>query len=394
VDERAFDVLILGAGPAGCATALALWARGVERVLVVDRAPPAPFIPGESATPDIGRLLAALGLDGDLGRIGARPYYGNLAAWGGPSALSLFGRRGTGWHLDRAAFELWLRDEAISRGVVLACPARLRALDAMSGGWDATVEGFGNVRARVVADAAGRRAPLAVRLGAKRHRLDALVALAVRVPRARGSDGYSLVESFASGWWYGARVPGGDAVVMLMTDRDIAQSYRDAGSFAQAWRDTAMLSRRIEVPQTPITPRVFAAHGGFLEPAAGAGWIAVGDALMSLDPLTSSGLSGALNDAAAAAGVIVEMLNGNDPAAAYTQRANSALQRYLAGHAAYYGLERRWPTQSFWARRRDKAVIPGERSEARDPRSNMHPASRHGAMLTHRLAGMTSWDLC
>jgi flavin-dependent dehydrogenase len=375
VDEAAFDVLILGAGPAGCATALALRARGVERILIADRAPPASFIPGESATPDVGPLLATLGLDGDLGRIGARPYHGNLTAWGGPPALSLFGRRGTGWHLDRAAFELWLRQEAASRGVVLACPARLRALDATSGGWDATVEGFGGVRARVVVDAAGRRAPLATRLGARRRRLDALVALAVRAPCApRGADGYSLVESFASGWWYAARVPGGDAVVMLMTDRDIAQSYRDAGSFAQAWRDTAVIGRRIEVPEAAITPRVFAAHGGFLEPAAGTGWIAVGDALMSLDPLTSSGLSGALNDAVAAAGAIVEMLNGNDSAAAYAQRANSALQRYLAGHATYYSLERRWPTQSFWARRLspfDKLRVRG--GDSRQTASVPHP---------------------
>jgi hypothetical protein len=66
-------------------------------------------------------------------------------------------------------------------------------------------------------------------------------------------------------------------------------------------------------------------------------------------------LSGALNDAVAAAGAIVEMLNGNDAAAAYTQRASAALKRYLAGHAAYYGLERRWPEQSFWVRRSDRA---------------------------------------
>jgi len=360
VGEAAFDVLILGAGPAGCATALALRARGVERVLLVDRAPPAALIPGESATPDIAPCLAKLGLDGGLAHPGARPYHGNLSAWGGPPALSLFGRRGRGWHLDRTVFELWLRREAVSRGVVLACPARLDAISAHPDGWNVTVEGLGDVHACVVVDAAGRRAPLATRLGAKRHKLDDLVALAARVPCMghTGFEGFSFVESFADGWWYAAHIPSGEAVVMLMTDRDIAGSYRDARAFAQAWRDTAELSRRLP-PACRAAPRIFAAHGAFLGACAGERWIAVGDALMSFDPLASSGLSGAFNDAIAAADAILSMLSGDDPRAAYARRASAALTRYLAGHAAYYGLERRWPQRSFWTRRSSRPCGTG-----------------------------------
>jgi len=39
-----------------------------------------------------------------------------------------------------------------------------------------------------------------------------------------------------------------------------------------------------------------------------------------------------------------------------------------------------------------KTVIPAERSEGRDPPSRVHPGSRHGALLTQRLAGMTFRD--
>jgi flavin-dependent dehydrogenase len=371
VGEGAFDVLILGAGPAGCATALALRARGVERVLLVDRAEPASFIPGESATPDIAPLLDKLGLDGDLARLGARPYHGNLSAWGGPPSLSLFGRRGKGWHLDRTAFEQWLRRETASRGVVLACPARLRAVEACPDGWEAAIEGLGVVQTRVVVDAAGRRAPLATRLGAKRRKLDDLVALAVRLPCARrtGFEGFSFVESFSDGWWYAAHLPSGDAVVMLMTDRDIARSYRGADAFARAWREAPELGRRLP-PMDKIVPCVFAAHGGFLDRAAGERWIAAGDALMSFDPLASSGLSGAFNDALPAADAAVAMLGGRDPRAAYAARAGAALQRYLAGHAAYYRLERRWPQHLFWARR------SGERRSSRaQPFASLVPAA-------------------
>jgi flavin-dependent dehydrogenase len=353
VDERAFDVVILGAGPAGCATALALRAQGIERVLIADRARPASFIPGESATPDIAAVLAALGLDPDLGRLGALPYFGNLSAWCGPPQLSLFGRRGQGWHLDRTQFEEWLRRETVLRGAPIACPARLQTIARRGDGWDLEIETIGTVRARVVVDAAGRRAPFATRLGAKRHKLDDLVALAVRIPSAErnGLTGFSFVESFADGWWYTAPVPSGECVVMLMTDRDIAQSYREPETFVSAWHSAPELSRRIPPPQHRVRPRIFAAHGGHLDHGAGERWIAVGDALLSLDPLTSSGLSGAFNDGIAAADAIVGMLNGGDPSAAYSQRADVTLKRYQVGRAAYYGLERRWTTNSFWARR-------------------------------------------
>jgi 2-polyprenyl-6-methoxyphenol hydroxylase-like FAD-dependent oxidoreductase len=348
-----FDVVILGAGPAGCATALALRKRGIEKILVVDRAAPKPFIPGESATPDLARLLQELGLDADLARFGYRPYFGNLAAWGGPPALSLFGRRGHGWHLDRTSFEIRLRKEAAAHGVMLACPARLGAICALASGWQIDVEGFGTAAARVLVDAGGRRAPLATRLGAKRRRLDSLVALAVRVPRAAesGLEGYSFVESFADGWWYAARVPSGEAVVMLMTDRDIAAHYRDGDSFARAWRDAPELSRRIAPPQECMPPQVFAAHSAISDRGAGNGWIAVGDALMALDPLTSSGLSGAFNDAIAASAVIESILRGDDAGPLYENRARTTLHRYLFERVAYYRVEKRWPERAFWARR-------------------------------------------
>lgn len=350
-DEARFDVLILGAGPAGCATALALLGRGIARVLVVDRAPPPLFIPGESATPDVAAVLRLLGLDLDPARVGARPYYGNVAAWGGPPALSLFGRRGQGWHLDRPAFERWLRAEMQAHGAVLACPARLSAIQRRADGWDVAVEGYGAVRARAVIDAGGRRAPLAKRLGAARRTLDRLVALAARAKAGGGSEGYSMIESFAAGWWYAAPLPSGEAIVMLMSDRDLAASFRAPRAFARAWHDTTELVRRVAAVPDDAMPRSFAAHGAFLEPAAGERWIAVGDALMAFDPLTSSGISGALYDGIAASAAIARMLSGEAAAAAYCARARRTRARYLAGHAAYYAMETRWPSSPFWVRR-------------------------------------------
>ncbi len=300
-------------------------------------------------------VLAHLGVRGEPY---CRPYYGNLTAWGGPPALSLFGRRGQGWHLDRSRFDTWLRDEAVARGAVLTCPARLVALAAVADGWKVSLDGHESIAARWLVDAGGRRAPVARRLGAKRQRFDALVALAVRVPcSAAGLAGYTLVEAVADGWWYACEIPGGDAVVMLMTDSDIAMRYRSADAFAEAWQRAGELARRIVPPAGfAARPRAFAAHGATTLPACGERWIAVGDALMAFDPLTSSGLSGALNDGIAAAGLISAALRGERQGEAYRARAYRTLSRYLAEHAAYYALETRWPESPFWQRRKARRL--------------------------------------
>ncbi len=357
--DLAVDVLILGAGPAGAAVSLGLLAAGVQRVLLADKPIARPFAVGESATPDVPVLLAKLGLERDLGRLGHRPYHGNLSLWGGAPVMDhfLFRGRGHGWHLDRAAFDAWLQSEAVARGVRLVCPASLSAIAPEPDGWLVRLTNLGTVFARVVVDATGRRAALATRLGAHRRRLDSLVALAARAAPAEGFTGLSLVEPFADGWWYAAPLPDGQAVVTLMTDRDIARErgFQNPATYLRAWQSSEALAVHVP-PVEPSMIAVFAAHTAFLDQAAGSRWIAVGDALIAFDPLTSSGIAGALDDALAAVPVIQAQLAGQvGPARAYARRAESTLRRYLAERQQRYAAEPRWHERAFWARRTQKA---------------------------------------
>ncbi len=361
-------MLILGAGPAGSATALALLAAGVERVLLLDRDLARPFAIGESATPDVAQHLQRLGLACDLGALGHMPYYANCSLWGGGApVLDHFIRRGHshGWHLDRAAFDRWLRQEAAARGAHVLAPASVDALAPAGAGWQVTLAGADmgagvarQVSARVLVDASGRRAALATRLGAQQQRLDTLVALAVHANAAGDAlNGLSLVEPFADGWWYATCVPDGRAVVTLMTDHDIARdkNYYQPEAYLAAWRATQELAARVPAPaQLPPSPAIqaFAAHSSFINRAAGRNWLAVGDALLAFDPLTSSGIAGALGDAPGAAAVILAQLAGDiAPAKAWAERANRSFTRYLQGLRQHYGHERRWPQEPFWARR-------------------------------------------
>ncbi len=405
----AVDVLILGAGPAGSSIALALLSAGVGRVLLVDRGVARPLAIGESATPDVLQHLHALGLQPDMAHMGHLPYHGNCSLWASEQPVfDYFFQRGHphGWHLDRAGFDRWLRDEAQQRGAHLACPASVERIAPDGAGWRVWLDGKAGVAgragnsgelgesgelgqsgevgqsgppheltARIVIDASGRRAALATRLGAGQQKLDQLVALALHAtPVAGALDGLSLVEPMPDGWWYATCVPGGRALVSLMTDHDIARSkgYYHYPNLWQAWRNSRELAARVLLPATNApaaampTIHACAAHSSFCNRAAGRNWLVLGDALLAFDPLTSSGIAGALGDALAAAPVVLAQLAGElAPARDWAARADRSFTRYLHGLRQHYANERRYADLPFWARRQVPVVIQPDDAPAR-----------------------------
>ncbi|HYG83191.1 MAG TPA: FAD-dependent oxidoreductase, partial [Pyrinomonadaceae bacterium] len=79
--REAYDVAIVGGGPAGAAAALTL-SRAGRRVLLVDANQPSAFKIGEALPPAARPLLSDLGLWDGIAADGHLPCYGNLSAWG------------------------------------------------------------------------------------------------------------------------------------------------------------------------------------------------------------------------------------------------------------------------------------------------------------------------
>jgi len=370
--DRLSDVLILGTGPAGSALALALKRAGIGNVLMIESSARPALRIGEAAAPGLGALLARLGLDERLERRGHRPCHGNRSLWGSDApAMTDFMRQaqGPGWHLDRGAFDAWLQGEAGDAGVDRLSPARIEEAHWAAHRWrvrlrhgdDAMV-----LEARWIVDATGRPAAFARRHGAALHRLDRMIALAVLAEPAEGPgfDSYSHIEAAEFGWWYAARLPGGQAMISLMTDSDLARASGlfSAEGFAAAWQGTTEISRFAE--PAAIVPAVFSAGTQFIDQAIAPGWLALGDALMAFDPLSASGITGAIEDAIAAGELLVQLLE--EPAEAdakslrgsYAARANAGLHRFMAEHRAIYAAERRWPESLFWCRRASYTARP------------------------------------
>jgi flavin-dependent dehydrogenase len=175
-----------------------------------------------------------------------------------------------------------------------------------------------------------------------------------------------MVEAVELGWWYAARLPGGEAMVTLMTDHDLARMHHLRGreQFVRAWAGSELLKTFLPPPavaECEIVIRPAATQ--YLDRAAGPGWMAVGDALMAFDPLSSAGIGGALREAIDLSAALVRFLGGSSgadarqAAEAYASRASGSLRRFLVERRAMYARERRWPDSLFWRRR--TTDVPG-----------------------------------
>lgn len=361
---RAANVLILGSGPAGAALAVALKRAGVPDVIIVDTVAERPGHIGEAASPGLASLLRQLGLDDRLERQGQRACHGNRSLWASdkPSLADFMtGAQGPGWHLDRPVFDEWFLGEARNAGAEYLSPARLEEVSWQSDRWQVRLR-HGDAAAlwesRWIVDATGRPAAFARRHGARLHRLDRLIALAVLAdPAMPAFDAYSQIESYEHGWWYAARLPSGKTLVSLMTDSDIARSLDlfCTQGFVQAWRATRSIA--LFASPAAATPSPYAAGTQFIDQAIAPGWLALGDALMAFDPLSASGITGAIEDAIAASEVLIPCLDQTSPEEAkalrrgYAERADAGLKRFLNEQRVIYGMEQRWPNSPFWRRR-------------------------------------------
>lgn len=165
----------------------------------------------------------------------------------------------------------------------------------------------------------------------------------------------TLVEAVEIGWWYSARVPDGRLVTMLMTDRDLLDRRLPSDEeWQQLLVSAPYTAARVKhhgcQPSHP--PRLIAAESGRLSQFWGDGWVAVGDAAMSYDPLAAHGLTLALAGGRDAALAVTAHLAGQpDALAAYAWRLESAYTHYASRRQIYYRAEQRSPTASYWKRR-------------------------------------------
>jgi 2-polyprenyl-6-methoxyphenol hydroxylase-like FAD-dependent oxidoreductase len=249
-----YEAVVVGAGPAGCAAALALHRAG-RRVCLVDDTPPGaapgPRV-GESLPGAVARLLPQLGITGLadlLAPADYRPCVANASAWGSDHWTyqdALRNPEGGGWHLNRAAFDAALRARTRA-ATVPTYHARLRHLAAEPDTPQAAPSyllrlneagaqlgaDLPELRTSWLIDATGRAAFVSRRLQGGRQRLDDQLAAVAWVPAApHDHDASTRIRSVPGGWWYTALLPSSQRVICFHSLPDtVAALVRSPATF-------------------------------------------------------------------------------------------------------------------------------------------------------------------
>ena len=359
---KAFDVFIVGGGPAGAATAISLQAVAPDlTVCIADMGRDGLFRVGESVPPLIKPFLEHLGVWQAFLRDRHCQSFRTVSAWGSPELISnefFLSAHNTGWRLDRNRFDAMLLGKAKQQGTTIL-NAKTSSVYHDSGQWRIDCGESGIYTARCVVDATGRSALVSRLAGIKPVNYDQLVASTVffedrASPNVTGADA-ALIESFQQGWWYTAATPGNRRVVALMTDADIAHHLR--ANRLETWLACLAKTTHIKTvlcnSQPLGPPKLWPASSRLLQGIGPQSLIAVGDAYSRFDPLSSQGIIKALRSAIFGSYALADWMLRSDSSG--FSRYEALMQREFASYRNtlrnFYREEMRWPDSPFWQRR-------------------------------------------
>lgn len=351
-----YDALVFGRGPAACTFAIGMVRAGKTVALVPPQDERKQKTWAETLAPRGEFLLVKLGL-ADHVLANQHSTQTMLSCWRSsfPETMNFaLDPHGRMWHVDRRAFDKALFTQAICSGIDILDQesSRLSNIRRHAGQWEIRIASSGRERIMKVGhlvDATGKVSSLARFMGARRVLRDHLVAICCTYEQASGFAPL-LIEPIPEGWWYSLGLPQSRTHAGFVTDPKLVKLSSDVRRFT--WN--AMLDH---APQTAKRLTSFGgslavvnAESACLDRMGGEGWLAIGDAAMSFDPLSSHGLCSAIEQAVDAA----EILSDSERESAlsdFEMRRRHFFVKYKTQRIAFYQRVRRFSQDPFWQNR-------------------------------------------
>lgn len=355
-----FEIVIIGAGPAGLTAAIRLLEMGHSVALVEQETFPRRQI-GESLSPGVRSIFTYIGAGHLLDDARYLHDLPALIAWdGGEPTLLEAGQRGTGLIVDRGQLDAQLLAFAAGRGLCIFQPARMVASSVQNDRYALKIQsaaGDFRITSRVVLDARGRRGT-----HTREHMqlAPASVALWTHVPASAFAHetGRARIETVDEGWIWGAPVPGNQYRIMAFTDPDTVKSMGRERCIRQMLAKSRLFAS-------------FACEGGFeIETCLvnayvhtrpwERNFIKIGEAAFTLDPLSSTGVEAAMRFSLQTAIAVHTMLADGNPGIAKAFYENKLAEAVASHHrwtSEYYAQARTANANfPFWEKRRGPCV--------------------------------------
>lgn len=333
------DVTIIGAGPAGTATALYLLNAGLKP-LILEKEPFPRYHIGESLTGECGNCLRELGLEAQMQAVGWPVKYG-VTVYGAGAQNSFWvpvQKRNqenrleptSTWQVRRSDFDRMLLETAIERGAELVTGEAVAPLvdgDCVIGVRYRTSTGvIGDLHSQVLVDASGPATFLASKSTLtspkERGRYDRQIAIFTQVTGAQRdageAAGNTLIftrQPYHWAWFIPLDEEVTSVGVVVPADYFKAQNGSPEEFLHRELRTiNPELSQRL-MDITFVEPvRTISNYSYHVRQFTGKGFLCVGDAHRFIDPIFSFGVYFAMKEASLAAQAIQQTLgSGSQP---------------------------------------------------------------------------------
>ncbi len=291
-----WDVIVIGAGPAGSLAARANSLRGLK-VLLVDRATfPRRKVCGCCLNRHALSVLESADLGALSARLGAVPLNRvQLGAGGRCATVRLPG----GVALSREAFDVALIEEAVNAGATFQSGTRVQMDETADGAEGVSLSGGLRARAVIVADGLNGRARAEATVVTAGSRIGAGAILA------------DAPDSYESGTIHMATGRGGYVGLVRLEDGRLDVAAAFDGSFVQMHGLPGAASMVLQSSGLPPLPGLSDADWKGTPPltrgpvrVAGPRWFAIGDAAGYIEPFTGEGMAWAMASALAVAPLV------------------------------------------------------------------------------------------
>ena len=349
------DVCVIGGGPAGSALAAQLSALG-NSVVLIERAEFPRRHLGESLTPGVRTLLESIGAGDVLEKAGALAVESVLVNWD-DGLRERIGPESRGTLVNRGRFDALLLEHARSAGVQVLQPAVARDCSPFPEGWRITVDRGGetiHITARFLADASGRT----FATGGRKRRTGARTTAFYAYWQGSDLPRRPRIEAGSDAWYWGVPIPDGTYNTLVFVDprtyaTDRVQEMVARSGLLEGCRDIHLVAQFQAADATPyIDEESVTDHS-----------IKVGDAALSIDPLSSSGVQKAIQTALSGSVVVNTLLRRQESRGAAIEFYRSSLrdtsERHCRWAGEYYGAAAATRNAEFW-RRRSSVDTPPE----------------------------------